>query len=367
MNDLAQRWNAIIIGAGVAGTSLAALLSRRGWKTLLVDRAEFPREKVCGCCVSPAATRLLRALELDDALRGGQPLHTARLYTGKRHYTLRHGGVSISREALDDQLAEQAELAGATFVSAAAATDAGAEGEVRRVNVRSAEISRVFDADVVFIADGIAGHFADAMPELQWEVATPSYMGVAAEVGADEAECPPGEVRLVLGRGGYVGLVRFEDGCVNVAGAFDPAIIRAAGGPEPLISTLLARSGIRSRLSGAVWQGTTLLSRTRAHLGAHRILAVGDACGYAEPYSGEGMKWAITSAVAVADLVGKPGAWNQDYPAQWKRVYKQVIAPEVARCARTSLLVRHPKVLSVVLRLAKPLAQSLVRRMHPIN
>src|SRR5262249_19506522 len=55
-----RRWDAAIVGAGPAGAVAASTLARSGWSVLLVDRASFPRGKVCGCCLGGAA---LDALE----------------------------------------------------------------------------------------------------------------------------------------------------------------------------------------------------------------------------------------------------------------------------------------------------------------
>jgi len=68
------RAEALIVGAGPAGASLAAWLAERGWDCLLVDRARFPRRKPCAGCFSCRSFPLLRRLGLEDAVRGGQPI-----------------------------------------------------------------------------------------------------------------------------------------------------------------------------------------------------------------------------------------------------------------------------------------------------
>ena len=63
-------WDALVIGAGPAGSVAARELARRGCRVLLVDKATFPRPKVCGCCVNGAAIRALERLGLGHVLDG---------------------------------------------------------------------------------------------------------------------------------------------------------------------------------------------------------------------------------------------------------------------------------------------------------
>ena len=58
----APRWDAIVVGAGPAGSATALLLARAGAKVLLLDRAKFPREKPCSEYLSPESTRVLQRL-----------------------------------------------------------------------------------------------------------------------------------------------------------------------------------------------------------------------------------------------------------------------------------------------------------------
>ena len=70
-------WDALVIGAGPAGSVTARELARRGRRVLLVDRATFPRSKVCGGCLNGAAIRTLERLGLGRVLEGALPLDDA--------------------------------------------------------------------------------------------------------------------------------------------------------------------------------------------------------------------------------------------------------------------------------------------------
>jgi flavin-dependent dehydrogenase len=142
-----------------------------------------------------------------------------------------------------------------------------------------------------------------------------------------------------VGHGGYVGRVRLADGRVHLAAALDPAACRgAAGGPEEVIRSILPESEKRE---GLHLRGTGLLTRRRARLGGHRVLAVGDACGYVEPFTGEGMGWAILAAAEVADMVPERGDWPADLPQRWERRHRALIERRQRWCRLLRPMMHH--------------------------
>src|SRR5438094_692900 len=104
--DLAEAarrpWDVIAVGAGPAGALAARELARRGAAVLLVDRAAFPRRKVCGGCVNPWALATLAQVGLGGltADLGAVPLAGMRLVVGGgTAYVPRAGSVALSRQA----------------------------------------------------------------------------------------------------------------------------------------------------------------------------------------------------------------------------------------------------------------------------
>ncbi len=360
---LEPQWDALVVGAGVAGSTLAALLAREGWKTLLLDRATFPRRKVCGCCLSPATVQLLHRLKLGDCLADAIPLREARIAVHGRQYVFPHGGAAVSRAALDQRLTDLARRDGATFLAGVWATDAGVAAERRRVHARCDGVTRTLEAQVVFVADGIGGHFAQAIPSMRWAVAKKSRLGMAAILPAGTLACPRDAVLMAVGRGGYAGVVQLEDRTINVAAAIDPGVARASGGAGRLVSELLREAGMNADLSSAIWHGTPLLTRRRGMLGAARLLAVGDACAYEEPFTGEGMKWAALSAASLASLLGAPARaeWDDALPVAWTRRHRRLLGGSMSHCRTVSRLLRHPSLLAITLWMPRPLADTIMR------
>ena len=118
-------------------------------------------------------------------------------------------------------------------------------------------------------------------------------IGLGGVVSAPGLDYPDGSIHMAMGDGGYVGLVRVEDGSLNVAAAVSPSAMKRAGNPTSLLNSLLQGAGWPEIPEGRApkWKGTPELTRRPAQVGAERILSVGDASGYVEPFTGEGMFW----------------------------------------------------------------------------
>ncbi|MHC5054244.1 MAG: FAD-dependent oxidoreductase [Planctomycetota bacterium] len=119
-----QTWDAVIVGAGPAGATCAARLADRGRRVVVLDRARFPREKVCGDSLSPDALRRLARLGvLDEVRASGHALEGVHVYSPSRiHLPLGGEFLSIRRRALDAIVARRAVSAGAVFCLGAVET-----------------------------------------------------------------------------------------------------------------------------------------------------------------------------------------------------------------------------------------------------
>ena len=111
-------WDAIVIGAGVAGAAAALGLAQRlggGARILLVERCEWPRPKVCGCCLNATAVAALDRLGVLSSVKRAGPvlLESVRIRRERRMRCLRIApGLGLAREILDGCLVEAAVRAG---------------------------------------------------------------------------------------------------------------------------------------------------------------------------------------------------------------------------------------------------------------
>lgn len=374
-------WDLVVIGAGPAGSVAAIHAARAGARVLLVDKATFPRPKVCGCCLSDAGVREIESVLLptDDRRPSGSrphperaggaaiapsvlvglgavPLRRMELRAGDTRVSLPLQGLCLSRAVLDAALVAEAEESGARFVPGVSAR-LGAPGEtVAREQVHVGDT--LVEAECVIIADGLAGAALAHRPEFREHVRDSSRFGAgvvldAPEVRAGGEPCsnvPPGVVAMWVGRSGYFGAARLEDGRLNLAAAFDPAFVRAHGGPGPAAMTILAACDA-PEIAGArdaKWRGTPLLTRRRTPAGSGRVLIVGDAAGYVEPFTGEGMTWAVRSAGLAAGCVlrflrADPAKRARLLPGDdWARFHARMIIPARRGCEAAAWALRHP-------------------------
>jgi flavin-dependent dehydrogenase len=356
-----------VVGAGPAGSVAAALLARGGRRVVLFDKATFPRRKVCGCCLNGLALSSLAAAGMGGlaAQLGAVPLSGVRLATGGRTARVRlPGGVALSREALDTALVSVAATAGAEVRTGVRVRLGEGTTTGWTVQVGAAEVR----AGLVLDATGINGHLTSTGAA----VAADSRIGAGTVLDA-AAGYPAGDIYMATGGGGYVGLVRLEDGRLDVAAAFDPAFVRTAGGLGQAAVRVLHTSGLPPlpELREGEWRGTPPLSRTPRTVAGLRWFAIGDATGYVEPFTGEGMAWALASAVAVVPLVHRAlGGWDPRHAAEWAATHRRVVGRRQTTCRIAARVLRSPTSCGWIvrgLRLLPALATPFVRMInHPL-
>ncbi len=320
--DLETIWDAVVIGAGPAGAASALLLAQRGWRVLLVERAAWPREKVCGGCLNARAVASLNEIGIAKEIfahAAGIPKTIIRRH--RSQVQIDHpGSIAIARSELDDILVRAAESHGVRFISSAKAIVCSmTDGEdLRDVRICRDDQTRIVRAKVVLACDGIGGSSLANESWATWSVAADSWFGVSIEVKRSAmADLEERAICMHVGRDGYVGAVRLNDWTIHLAAALDHRACKEAGGPVPVVENILRACGRETSLDARMC-GTPMLTRSRATLAGHRVLAVGDACGYVEPFTGEGIAWALQSAQDAAALLSSaPSRWNDAIASQW--------------------------------------------------
>jgi flavin-dependent dehydrogenase len=343
-----------VVGAGPAGAVAAASLARSGRKVLLVDRARFPRDKVCGGCLQPSALLALERGGLGGLVEraGAVPLRELVLHAGRGAARVRlEGGAAVSRRALDAALVEAAAAAGAEVREGIRARLGASPGEVELEGLGTVRAALVLDA--TGLAGGLSG------------VARPRRGSlVGAGTVLDGGPVPPGTVRMASASGGYVGMVRAEEGRCVVAAALAPALVARAGGLGAAVASILAACGLEPPPADAAWRGTPPLTRRPSKRWRERLLVIGDAAGYVEPFTGEGMAWALRSGLAAAALARD--GWTADLGPRWEREHGRIVGRGQRRCRALALLLRAPRlvraavhVLAVAPALARPFARAV--------
>jgi flavin-dependent dehydrogenase len=347
-------WDVLVVGAGPAGALAARQLAAGGASVLLVDKSRFPRWKVCGCCLNGSALAALRSVGLEQLpiRAGGVPLARWQLATrlGKAGLRLR-SGLALSRQALDAALIEEAIEAGAAFLPESRAQIQRVDGDARRVQVQQSDELQTLRARWVVCADGLSGGALRGQAGLEPRVSRAAHMGAGVVLDGAADDYLPGVIYMACARPGYVGLVRLEDGRLDIAAALHVAAARGSGGPGPLAAELLDRVGlpVPPGLAEAAWKGTAPLTRRPDRVAAERLILAGDAAGYVEPFTGEGIAWALWSAVAAAPLVLRCLESGEHGPSlPWLRWHARSIGRRHLACRMMSTALRQPLLVNVL-------------------
>jgi geranylgeranyl reductase family protein len=292
------KYDAIVVGAGPAGSVTAYRLASAGASVLLLDRARFPRDKPCGGGLTYRAIR-----ELPFSVEPVVEDVVDRFEFGfrYRHRFVRRGAAPIilmtQRKRLDAFLAEQAAAAGAEFRDGAKVTDVGEDG---RLTVDG----KTLTADAVVGADGVNGVTARSVG-----LETRYRYGVALEGNVPYTRAREDRYRgravLELGvvPGGY-GWVFAKGDHVNVGvGGWESE----GPGLRDQLKRLCRAHDLDAEAVESL-RGYRLPLRRRADpVVKGRVALTGDAAGLVDPLSGDGMYEAFVSARLVSDAVLSSG------------------------------------------------------------
>jgi menaquinone-9 beta-reductase len=304
----------IVVGGGPAGVAAAILLRQKGHDVLLLDAARFPRDKVCGEGVSPEAWRLLERLDAAAAVRalGPHPLRGMALTapdgtTFRGEYgSEREPGFAAPRERLDQALLGCARAAGVEVREGARVTRLRLEGrQVAGVELENGHGPEELGARLVVGADGRHSRVArslDLLHEHPWlrKFAVRGYwegMEGLSELG-----------EMHVAAGGYCGIAPLSPTRANVAFVLGRLDIRGAGGDVERFyrETIAARW---PRLADRLGRARLLappkavgpLALVARRVSAPGVLLVGDAAGFYDPFTGEGVTLALRTAEMAAE------------------------------------------------------------------
>ncbi len=293
--------DAIVVGAGPAGSAAAIGLARAGARPLLLDRARETGDALCGGFLSWQTLARLDALGIDRAALGGQSVRFVRLFAGeqKSETGLPGAAMGVSRRRLDGLLQ-----------AAAVAAGAGLERGVHATTLESGAVQTrdgaSLTAPALFLAAGKHGFRGFAREPGEWQRGDP-VMGLRLRLPAHPAlaRIVGDAVELHLFDRGYAGLVRQEDGSGNLclavhksrldeAGGAPVALLRALGGVLPHLGERLAHADWSRDVDaiGHVPYGWRT-AETEPDL-----FRLGDQAGVIPSLAGEGMGLALASAEA---------------------------------------------------------------------
>ncbi|HEX5052129.1 MAG TPA: NAD(P)/FAD-dependent oxidoreductase [Planctomycetota bacterium] len=359
-----MRCDVLVLGAGPAGSAFANQMARAGFDVLLADRKAFPRDKPCGEFVSPECTPYLAALDLDLAparlgvhlVRGMRLFGYGERALGRfrqlagRPVTDREG-FGVRRAVFDHRLLQAAERAGARFLPrhefVALRTDGA--GRITGAELRDPARNPVTcEATWVVGADGVHSPVARALGVQRRERWLDQFALVAHFAGV--APLPTAEVHLLPG--GFFAATTVDEGLFSVNLVVPRLALqqRTSGDWDEFVAGHFPLApGIGERLAGArrlqPWRGTgPFAHRTTAQTFAGAAL-LGDAAGYVDPLTGEGIYFALYSARALAEAVQTAlhtPARAELAMAGYRRTRARELGPRLAASRALQRALRHP-------------------------
>lgn len=335
----------IVVGAGPGGSVLAGDLARQGLSVMLIDKARFPRDKTCGDALSPGAVKILRELgQIDslwhhgrriDGLSVTMPQGTAVQAPFATTTDQTTPGYVIRRFDLDNQLCQFAVRAGAELVEGLRVTEVGdggagapyvaGERDGRRFEARARTVVLAVGANL-----GLLRRIGMAPSQTTLSFAVRQYWSGTPDLGRmiqlrfDGVPLP-----------GYGWIFPLSASSANVGvGVYGSAT--SAGKPLPaVLDEFLRHPAVAESLRSGGPEGPpkgfplrTDFHRSRAR--RNRLLLIGEAVGLVNPFTGEGIDYALESAL-IASRAIQQSHLSGDFSAQGLAEYEHLLRDRFQR------------------------------------
>lgn len=355
-------YDIIIIGAGPAGSTAAALLAQAGQRVLLLEKSRFPREKLCGEFITPECLRVFARLGVRARMlaAGAQPIRHWTIFAAdgrSLEVPLRwladadEPALGLSRARMDTILLERARQLGVEV----------REGCHVAPRLRCADgwsfveckseggLLETVAAPVVLDASGRNGVFSKQTEQQPSRLAGARLFGCKVHLRGVAGLGERGA--MFFFRDGYGGLCDVEDERTNLCFITTEATLRAAKGDRAklLDLTLRTNEAARVRLQDAVlageWSGTGPLTYGRQRT-LPGVLAIGDAGAFIDPFTGSGMLLALSSGELAAQVINESfAAGVRDVAAiaaRYEQLHRAQFGWRFKACALWRKLAFHP-------------------------
>jgi menaquinone-9 beta-reductase len=357
----------LIAGAGPAGCVAAIILARAGVRVRVLDRATFPRHKLCGDTLNPGALAVLRRLGLEEAGHGlpisGMDVTGPGGVRVSASYPRGVTGRAVLRKDLDFRLLQGAAHAGAEIEEGVLVNGARLHGVSQAVGGVIVRLPGGRDAacpaTLTIAADGRESRLARSVM-LARHPRRPRRWAVGAYFSDVSGLSDRGEMHVRPGR--YIGVAPLPDGLVNVCVVTsDRARLRNPRGllagvlrDEPILAERFARARMTSE---PVMLGPLAVECRMP--GVTGLLVAGDAAGFIDPITGDGLRFALRGAeLAAAEALRALQRWNplahvelrrartREFSSKWRfnRTVRRLVSSDrgVAAAARASALASWP-------------------------
>jgi geranylgeranyl reductase family protein len=291
-----QMFDVAIVGGGPAGSSCAAFCALAGLRTLVIEREKFPRGKVCGDCLNPSCWAVLERLGVAQRVRDlpHSKLDSVEFIAIDGHKVVvdlptgHNCEVSVKRSLFDDLLLTRARDVGADVRERTTVTALANSGNWK-IETAAGES---FSARTLIGADGrnsTVARLRNLLPRAARErVALQAHIPLPRNFGR--------RIILQFLREGYSGQAPVNETQLNLC----------LVGTPPTISRLRNWAEHRFEITpDQPWRTITPLTRSPVPCGHENLLFIGDAARVVEPFTGEGIYYALRSGELAADAITK--------------------------------------------------------------
>ncbi|MFL5489061.1 MAG: NAD(P)/FAD-dependent oxidoreductase [Gemmatimonadaceae bacterium] len=339
----------IVVGGGPAGASTACALAREGVDVLVLDRASFPRDKICAEYLSPQASRILSDMNVLDEIEAEAPAHLAGMrvrapnglfadgrFVGDHGFrAFRDTGLAVRRIILDEIVLRGARRAGARVQESMRVIDLVQNGSPRIAGVIALSPDgqrQTLRARYIVGADGLRSVVGRRLGLVRTSPIWPRRIAFVAHYTDVAGTTDMGEMHIDYD--GYFGIVDVGGGQMNVAVVVPMSRAQKIGDKTEFFEQwIAARPHLAERFKGA--RRITPISATGPFATESRrgwapgAALVGDAADFFDPFTGEGMYAALRGGEMLAPFlvealrgkVGDEGRVLSGYDAARKREF----------------------------------------------
>lgn len=314
-------YDVIIVGGGPAGSSAAITLARRGINALVLEEKRMPREKLCGEFITPESFPTLKRLgvmermleagaqkisSLSLVIKSGRAVHTSISQISDHS----DWAMSLSRARFDQTLFERAREVGAVCLESIAVKQCiFSDGKGAGVEALSLQDGRprTFHAPLIIDASGRNSRLM-LRPEERVAGRRGSRL-YALKAHLRGVEGIREQVELYFFPQGYGGLSLIEGGLVNLCFIANERTFKKVGGDafRVMEETVMSNRLARERLDGAEvvgkWHSVGPLAFGHRRLSQNGVIAIGDASGMIDPFTGTGIQIALRTGEIAAEAI----------------------------------------------------------------
>jgi geranylgeranyl reductase family protein len=344
-------YDVIVIGGGPAGSTIAWSLARRGIRVAVVERATFPREKVCGDFLEPAGLRILERMGIREAVQGASPspITSTRIYFGPRlgfrgtipYYQAQHGlaahGLVVPRHILDDHLLERARSVSAKVYAGCAASGIRREDGWIHVGARAGKTDLSLRSRLIVGADGAESLVARTF---NLDADDRAHISIAQRAYVEGVSVPEGEATVWFDEDivpGYGWMFPMSGGRANVGiGTLSETSSRPGHAVPKAFAAAIERLKIRHpgcahiKLASKPIGGVV---KMYGNVGPNYFdggVLIGDAGSFADPMTGEGITQGMESALIASSTLVRAlelGRFDAAFLASYEREFRSYFDP----------------------------------------